>query len=144
MTAAPSSPHRPPDWVTGLTLGPLCDHMGVEIIDWNPDRLVATMPVKGNQQPYGIVHGGAYCVLAESLGSTAAALSVGPERAVVGIELNASYHRAARQGSVTAVCRNIYLGGTLTSHEVEVTDDSGMLLCTVRLRCLVRDRPPAN
>lgn len=63
---------------------------------------------------------------------------------MVGIELNASYHRAARHGSLTAVCRNLHLGATLTSHEVEVTDDSGMLLCTSRLRCLVRDRPPAD
>jgi len=130
--------------MTRLTLGPLCDSMGVEIIDWNPDRLVATMPVEGNQQPYGIVHGGAYCVLAEVLGSTSAAMSVGPERVVVGIELNASYHRAARQGAITAVCHNLHLGGTLTSHEIEMTDDSASLLCTIRLRCLVRNRPPAS
>lgn len=144
MTASSPSAHPPPDWVAGLTLGPLCDRMGVEVIDWDPDRLVATMPVEGNQQPYGILHGGAYCVLAEALGSTAAAISVGPERVVVGIELNASYHRAARRGTVTAVCHNIHLGGTLTSHEIEMTDDSGSLLCTVRLRCLVRARPPAG
>lgn len=130
--------------MTALRLGPLCDSMGIEIIDWDPDGLVATMPVHGNQQPYGIVHGGAYCVLAEALGSTSAAMSAGPERVVVGIELNASYHRAARQGSITAVCHNIHLGGTLTSHQIEMTDDSRKLLCTVRLRCLVRNRPPAS
>ncbi len=144
MTASPASVHQPPDWITSLTLGPLCDHMGIQITDWNPDRLVASMPVDGNQQPYGIVHGGAYCVLAEALGSTSAAVSVGPKRVVVGIELNASYHRAARRGIITAACRNIHLGGTLTSHEIEITDDGGTLLCTVRLRCLVRDRPPAT
>lgn len=143
MTVSPPSGHEPPDWITGLAPGPLCDRMGIQITDWNPDRLVATMPVEGNQQPYGIVHGGAYCVLAEALGSTSAAISVGPERAVVGIELNASYHRATKLGNVTAVCRNIHLGGTLTSHEIEMTDDSGTLLCTVRLRCLIRARPPA-
>lgn len=118
--------------------------MGIQIVDWDPDRLVATMPVEGNQQPYGIVHGGAYCVLAEAIGSTSAAMSVGPERVVVGIELNASYHRAAREGTITAVCRNIHLGSTLTSHEIEVSDGSGRLLCTVRLRCLVRNRPPGS
>ncbi len=144
MTASPPFSHRPPDWVAGLTPGSLAERMGIQIVDRNPDRLVATMPVEGNQQPYGIVHGGAFCVLAETLGSTAAALSVGPERAVVGIELNASYHRAAVQGTVTAVCRNIHLGGTLTSHEIEMADDTGRLLCTVRLRCLVRDRPPTG
>lgn len=144
MTAAPPSSDRPPDWVAELTLGVLSGRMGIEIVDWNPDRLVATMPVEGNQQPYGIVHGGAYCVLAESLASTAAALSVGPERAVVGIELNASYHRAAVSGTITAVCRNLHLGATLTSHEIEMTDDSERLLCTVRLRCLVRARPPVG
>lgn len=144
MTATTPSAHRPPHWMTRLTLGPLCDSMGIEIIDWNPDRLIATMPVEGNQQPYGIVHGGAYCVLAEALGSTSAAMSVGPERVVVGIELNASYHRAVRQGAITAVCHNLHLGGTLTSHEIEMTDDSATLLCTIRLRCLVRNRPPAS
>lgn len=144
MTASPPSLHQPPDWITGLTLGPLCDRMGIQITDWNPERLVATMPAQGNQQPYGIVHGGAYCVLAEALGSTSAAMSVGPERVVVGIELNASYHRAARQGCITAVCRNIHLGATLTSHQIELTDDGANLLCTVRLRCLVRARPPAT
>ncbi len=118
--------------------------MGIQVTDWNPDRLAATMPAEGNQQPYGIVHGGAFCVLAEALGSTSAALSVGPERVVVGIELNASYHRAAHTGTITAVCRNIHLGGTLTSHEIEMTDDGGKLLCTVRLRCLVRARPPGD
>ena len=144
MTVEPPSSHQPPDWVAGLSLGHLSDRMGIEIVDWDPDRLVATMPVERNQQPYGIVHGGAYCVLAESLGSTAAALSVGPQRAVVGIELNASYHRAAVQGTITAICRNLHLGGTLTCHEIDMTDDSGTRLCTVRLRCLVRDRPPAS
>lgn len=142
MTAAPPSSQRPPDWVAGLTLGPLADQMGIEILDWDPARLVAKMPVHGNTQPYGIVHGGAYCVLAESLGSTAAALSVGPQRAVVGIELNASYHRAAHTGTITAVCRNLHLGATLTSHEIEMTDENENLLCTVRLRCLIRPRPP--
>lgn len=143
MTASSTSQFGPPEWVSTLTLGPLCERMGIEIVDWNPARLVATMPVEGNQQPYGILHGGAYCVLAEALGSTAAALSVGPERAVVGIELNASYHRAASRGQITAVCRNIHLGATLTSHEIELTDDAGKLLCTVGLRCLVRTAPPA-
>lgn len=133
---------QPPDWVGAFGLGALCDRMGIRIVDWNPDRMVATMPAEGNEQPYGIVHGGAYCVLAEALGSVSAALAAGPDRAVVGIELNASYHRAARHGEVTAVCRNLHLGSTLTSHEVEISDAEGRLLCTVRLRCLVRDRPP--
>ncbi len=144
MTASSPFSHQPPDWVADLTLGALAERMGIRIVGWDPDRMVATMPVEGNQQPYGIVHGGAYCVLAESLGSVAAALSVGPERAVVGIELNASYHRAALDGAITAVCRNIHLGATLTSHEIEMTDDSHRLLCTVRLRCLVRPRPPGS
>ena len=98
----------------------------------------------GVRQPYGIVHGGAYCVLAEALGSTSAAMSVGPGRVVVGIELNASYDRAARHGTITAICRNIHLGATPTSHEIELTDDNARLLCTVRLRCLIRNRPPAS
>ena len=85
-------------------VSPLDDKLGIEITDYDPDRLVATMPVEGNQQPFGLLHGGATCALVETIGSWAAMLGAGPDRQVVGIELNASYLRAATSGTVTAVC----------------------------------------
>ena len=88
----------PPAWAPTGTLSPLDDKLGIRIIDYDPDRLVATMPVEGNEQPYGLLHGGATCALVETIGSWAAALHAGPEQQVVGIELNASYLRAATVG----------------------------------------------
>src|SRR5215470_9799301 len=99
--------------------------MGIRIVDWTPQRMVATMPVAGNRQPYGLLHGGASCVLAETLGSTAAALNAGPDRAVVGIEINATHHRAARDGVLTGVCTPLHHGRTLASYEIAITDEQG-------------------
>ena len=76
----------------------LVERMGIEIVEASPERVVGTMPVQGNTQPYGILHGGASCVLAESLGSLGAALQAGPDRFTVGIEINATHHRSASAG----------------------------------------------
>ena len=92
----------PPAWAPSGALSPLDEKLGIEIVDYDPDRLVATMPVEGNTQPFGLLHGGATCALVETVGSWAAALAAGPERQVVGIELNASYLRSATSGTVTA------------------------------------------
>lgn len=124
--------------------GQLADKLGIEITDFSPDRLVATMPVAGNLQPYGLLHGGASCVLAETLGSTAAALHAGPDRAAVGLDLHATHHRAARSGTVTAVCTPLHRGGTVATYEIAISDESGQRICTVRMTCLLRDRPPAE
>jgi uncharacterized protein (TIGR00369 family) len=97
------------------------------------------MPVKGNEQPYGLLHGGATCALMETVGSWAAALGVGPERQVVGIELNASYLRSATEGEVTAVCTPVRRGRTLATFLIEVTDDGGRPTATGRLTCLVKE-----
>ena len=72
--------------------------MGIKITEASPQRVVGTMPVAGNTQPYGLLHGGASCVLAETLGSVGAALHAGPDKFTVGIEINATHHRAARSG----------------------------------------------
>jgi uncharacterized protein (TIGR00369 family) len=122
-----------PDWLpTGLH-SPLDDKVGVVVTDWNPDRLVATMPVEGNQQPYGLLHGGATCTLAEAIGSLAAAVWAGPERQVVGIELNVSYLRAATAGTVTAVCSPVRRGRTLSTFLIEISDDQGRPTASARL-----------
>jgi 1,4-dihydroxy-2-naphthoyl-CoA hydrolase len=115
---------------------PLDDKLGVRITDWNPDRFVATMPVEGNQQPFGLLHGGATCTLVETIGSMAAAVSAGPEKQVVGIELNASYLRAATSGEVTAVCTPVRRGRTLSTFQIDITDDQGRQTATARLTCM--------
>ncbi|HYN67072.1 MAG TPA: hotdog fold thioesterase [Ornithinibacter sp.] len=120
----------------------LMDRMGIEVLEASSDRLVATMPVEGNTQPYGLLHGGASVVLAESLGSIGAALHAGPGKAVVGLDINATHHRAARSGLVTGVATPISLGRTLACYEVVVSDDGGRRLCTSRITCLIRDGAP--
>ena len=126
----------PPSWAPEGAISPLDDKLGIEITDFNPDRLVATMPVEGNQQPFGLLHGGATCSLVETIGSWAAMLGAGPDRQVVGIELNASYLRAATSGVVTAVCTPVRRGRTLSTFLIDVTDDQGRQTATARLTCM--------
>lgn len=120
----------------------LIGRMGIKIVEASARRAVATMPVAGNTQPYGLLHGGASCVLAETLGSVASALHAGPDRITVGIEINATHHRAAAAGLVTAVATMIHGGSTLTTYEIVITDDRGRRVCTARLSCLLRDLVP--
>jgi uncharacterized protein (TIGR00369 family) len=121
--------------------GELAETMGIEITEASPERLVARMPVAGNRQPYGLLHGGASVVLAETLGSLGAALHAGPERIAVGIEISATHHRSATSGHVTATATSISLGRTLATYEIVIVDDEGRRVCTSRLTCLLRDRP---
>jgi 1,4-dihydroxy-2-naphthoyl-CoA hydrolase len=126
----------PPDWVPAERLSPLDDKLGIRITDFDPERMVATMPVDGNQQPFGLLHGGATCSLVETVGSWAAIINAGPDRRVVGVELNASYVRAATSGTVTAVATPVRRGRTLSTFLVEVTDDAGRVTATARLTCM--------
>jgi 1,4-dihydroxy-2-naphthoyl-CoA hydrolase len=118
-------------------LSPLDDKLGIRILDYDPERLVATMPVEGNEQPFGLLHGGATCSLMETIGSWAAMLGAGPERRAVGIELNASYVRSPRSGTVTAVCTPVRRGRTLATFLIEVTDDAGKVTASGRLTCMI-------
>jgi len=127
----------PPSWLPTDSFGPLDDKLGIRIVDFNPDRLVATMPVKGNEQPFGLLHGGATCSLVESIGSWAAMVGVGPDRKAVGIELNATYVKAATSGVVTAVCTPVRRGRTLATFLIEVTDDAGATTASARLTCMI-------
>ena len=111
--------------------------MGIEIIEASPQRLVATMPVEGNTQPFGLLHGGANVVLAESLGSIGTQLHAGMERRIVGVDINATHHKAATSGIVTAVATPISLGRTLCCYEVVITNESGQRTCTARITCLI-------
>jgi uncharacterized protein (TIGR00369 family) len=122
-------------------LGALAQKMGIELQSLSAETAVATMPVEGNTQPLGLVHGGAYVVLAESLGSFAANVWANQfESFAVGIEINASHSASATQGVVTGTCTALSLGKTLTLHEIVVTDESGRRLSTIRITNLLRVR----
>ncbi len=121
-------------------LGPLADKMGIKLLELSAERAVATMPVEGNTQPFGVVHGGAYVVLGESLGSFAANVWAQPEKMAVGIEVNASHSRSATTGIVTATCTALNLGKSLTIHEIVVTDEQGRRLSTIRITNFLRDK----
>ncbi len=118
--------------------------MGIKITEASAMRVVGTMPVLGNTQPYGLLHGGASCVLAETLGSTGAALHAAPDRVAVGIEISATHHRAASAGWVTGVATRLQAGRTLATYEIVITDDHGRRVCTARLSCLLRDAVPGG
>ncbi len=122
----------------------LTSRMGIKIIEASAQRSVATMPVAGNTQPYGLLHGGASCVLAETVGSLAAALHAGPGKMTVGIEINATHHRSASSGLVTAVATMVHGGSTLATHDIVITDEQGRRVCTARLSCLLRKAVPGR
>ncbi|QDZ14920.1 PaaI family thioesterase [Humibacter ginsenosidimutans] len=122
-----------------IVLGELDTKMGVTILEQSAQRVVATMPVEGNRQSFGLLHGGASVAFAEALGSWAAVIHAGPGRSAVGLDINATHHRSARSGLVTGVAEAISLGRRVTSHAVTVTDDQGRLLCTARITNLIVD-----
>ena len=124
--------------------GTLAGTMGIKILSASAAEVVATMPVAGNIQPFGLLHGGASCVLAETIGSLGAALHAGPGRMVVGIEISATHHRGASEGEVTAVATQAHGGRTLATYEIVITDMVGRRVCTSRLTCLIRDRVPGR
>lgn len=122
-------------------LGELAERMGISLIELSAERAVATMPVVGNRQPLGLLHGGAYVVLAETLGSFAANVWARTlNKFAVGIDINASHSKSATEGVVTATCTAISLGRTITLHEIAVVDATGERLSTVRITNLLRDR----
>ncbi|WP_374946935.1 PaaI family thioesterase [Agreia sp.] len=126
-------------WIRERGAGELAAKMGIEFVEFSLERAVATMPVEGNRQPANLLHGGAYVVLGESLGSMSANLHAGPDRLAVGIEINASHTRSARSGIVTAVCTPIHLGRTLTTHEIAIDDDQGRRCSTIRITNMIID-----
>ncbi|GAA4134388.1 PaaI family thioesterase [Actinomadura keratinilytica] len=125
----------------GVGRNVLDDRLGIEIVEASAERVVARMPVEGNTQVYGTLHGGASCVLAESVGSCAAAVHAGPGRMALGIELNISHHRTVSDGVVTAVATKVSAGRTLATYDVVVTDERDRRICTARVTSLLRDRP---
>ena len=117
--------------------GALDQKMGIKILEAEQGRIVGTMPVEGNTQPMGLLHGGANVVLAESLGSIGTSLHAGPNRKIVGVDINATHHKSATTGLVTGVATAISLGKTLCSWEIVITNESGERTCTARITCLI-------
>ena len=130
------------DLLAQIASSPLIDAMRIKIVKASPELLVATMPVEGNTQPYGLLHGGASCVLAETLGSIGSAMHAARSgKIAVGIDINATHHRGARSGLVTGTARPLQLGGSLASYEIVIEDDEGRRVCTARLTCMLRPAP---
>ena len=144
MTDTPAAPEQKavPDLEVRYPDEQLTARMGIEITEWAPQRVVGTMPVAGNRQPFGLLHGGANAVLAETLGSTAAALHGMPERLPVGLELSCTHHRSAVGASVTGVCTPLSVGRTIGTFEIVISDEEGRRVCTARLTTVFRSRTP--
>jgi len=121
-------------------MGGLNRKMGVELVEISVDRVVATMPVEGNTQPYGLLHGGASIALAETLGSVGSGLHAhGLGKLAVGVDINATHHRAATSGTVTGVATPVHLGRTSATYEVAISDERGKRVCTSRITCALID-----
>jgi 1,4-dihydroxy-2-naphthoyl-CoA hydrolase len=120
--------------------GELARRMGIKFLELSSEHSVATMPVDGNRQVVGLLHGGAHVVLGESLGSVSSAIHAGPERFAVGIEINATHSKSVTSGIVTATCTALVLGRTLATHEIVVRDEEGQRLSTIRMTNMLRDK----
>jgi uncharacterized protein (TIGR00369 family) len=128
-----------PPWT--IELGSLDNKLGIVVLEESAQRVVATMPVHGNTQSFGLLHGGASMAFGEALGSWAAVIhasSLG--KMAVGLDISGTHHRGVRDGVVTGVATAIQLGKTVTSHEVVITDEAGARLCTVRITNLIVDK----
>jgi 1,4-dihydroxy-2-naphthoyl-CoA hydrolase len=121
--------------------GQLTQKMEINFLSLSAEESVATMPVEGNRQVIGLLHGGAHVVLGESLGSLSAAIHAGPGRIAVGIEINATHSRSVSEGLVTGTCRALVLGRNLCTHEIVMTDEQGRRLSTVRMTNFLKDAP---
>ncbi|HEY0890205.1 MAG TPA: hotdog fold thioesterase [Nocardioides sp.] len=125
-----------------LGMGGLNDKMGIELVEISAERVVATMPVEGNTQPYGLLHGGASVVLAETLGSVGSGIhAYGLGKIAVGVDINATHHRAVTAGTVTGVATAIHLGRTSAAYDVVISDERGKRVCTSRITCALIEQP---
>lgn len=120
--------------------GELTTKMGVEWLELSAEHSVARMPVEGNRQVVGILHGGAYVVLGEGLGSISSAIHAGPGRVAMGIDVNATHTGAISEGWVVGTCDAIALSKSLATHEIIVREEStGRRLSTVRITNILKD-----
>lgn len=132
------------DLVALFSAGDLGSRMGVEIVEATAERVVATMPVEGNTQPYGLLHGGASAVLAETIGSIGAMLHGGPGKIAVGVDLNCTHHRGLRSGKVTGVATPVHRGRSSATYEIVISDEQDRRVCSARLTCMLRPATPGT
>jgi 1,4-dihydroxy-2-naphthoyl-CoA hydrolase len=132
VTSTEDPPDVPAEYVQ---LGALNDKMGFELLKLTPEEVVGRMPVAGNTQPYGLWHGGASCVLAETLASLGSFMYAQPEKVSVGVDINATHHRSVTAGFVTGTATALHLGRTLASYGIVLIDDAGKRVCTARVTC---------
>ena len=131
---------NPLEWVQTRGMGALAERMEIVMTAFDKDHAVATMPALGNTQPVGLIHGGAYVVLGESLGSMHANLLAGPGKLAVGVDINATHTRSVRAGFVTGRCTPIHVGRSLAVHEIVVTDEEGRRCSTIRITNAIIDQ----
>jgi 1,4-dihydroxy-2-naphthoyl-CoA hydrolase len=144
MTDENAAPLDPQEFVAALPfgMGGLNEKLGVELLEISTERVVGTMPVDGNTQPYGLLHGGASVALAETLGSVGSGLHAhGLGKLAVGVDINATHHRAATSGVVTGTATAIHLGRTSAAYEVVITNEDGKRVCTSRITCALIPAP---
>ena len=146
---APATPPSasPAPWITAehvnaMAAGTLHERMGIVFTEISMEHAVARMPVAGNTQPYGLLHGGASVVLAEGVGSFLAVLLAGPGRAAVGVDTTATHPRPATSGWATAVATPIAVGRTTASIDIVITDDEGRRTCCCRFTAQLSAAPP--
>jgi 1,4-dihydroxy-2-naphthoyl-CoA hydrolase len=125
-----------PDWYAELH-SPLDSKMGFELLTLTPEHVVGRVPVEGNTQPYGLWHGGASCVLAETLASLGSHMHAQPDKIAVGVDINATHHRSVTSGWVTGTATALHLGRSIASYEVVITNDAGKRVCTARVTCQI-------
>ncbi len=120
--------------LAGMGKGSMGDFIGIELTEVGTDYLKARMPVDHRtKQPYGLLHGGASCVLAETIGSIAASLVIDQEKFIcVGIEINANHVRSAREGFVTGIATPLHLGSTTHVWDIKIKDEKDKLVCISR------------
>jgi 1,4-dihydroxy-2-naphthoyl-CoA hydrolase len=132
VTSTDDRPDVPAEYAQ---LGALNERMGFELLNLTPEEVIGRMPVAGNTQPYGLWHGGASCVLAETLASLGSFMYAQPERVSVGVDINATHHRSVTAGWVTGTATALHLGRTVASYEIVIVDDVGKRVCTARVTC---------
>jgi uncharacterized protein (TIGR00369 family) len=132
VTSTDDRPDVPAEYAQ---LGALNESMGFELLNLTTEEVIGRMPVAGNTQPYGLWHGGASCVLAETLASLGSFMYAQPERVSVGVDINATHHRSVTAGWVTGTATALHLGRTVASYEIVIVDDVGKRVCTARVTC---------
>ncbi|MDB5201276.1 MAG: hotdog fold thioesterase [Ferruginibacter sp.] len=125
-----------------FTPATMAGHLGMEWVAIGPDFLTVRMPVdERTRQPYGLLHGGASCALAETVGSIASHLRIDPAKFLcVGLEINANHVRSARQGFVTATAKPLHLGSSTHVWDIRITDEADKLVCISRLTVAILEK----